>query len=204
MDGPVVLHHCWVLSLICVWVYSRYFRTIAPRSAEFEAYCRSRPLLAALAVETGSEAEVAARLEALLGKRSEVIPAAAGWPWTHHALKVRATPARGVVRLHIERCRVLRTRERELPSLNALLLEVAEGSSPSVLDIWLCSPACVDITGRELAPRGWRLSAPGPTPWDDASAPFPALPDDIGDAHQEQDSEHGAIDQRLAVVSLDA
>ncbi len=202
MDGPVVLHHCWLLSLVCVWVYSRYFRTIAPRSAEFEAYCRSRPLLAALAVVPGHEADVVQRLLALLGKRSELIPAAGGWPWTHHALKVRVGHERGVVRLRIERCRVLRMRERSLPSLNPLLLELAQ--SGSVVDIWLSAPACVDITGQELAPRGWRLYPGALTPWDEASAPFPALPNDVADAHQEQDAKDRAVDQRLAVVSLHA
>jgi hypothetical protein len=106
-------------------------------------------------VRPGTEGEVAQRLERRIGKRSEVVTTLAAWPWTVHALKLRVDTAPGAVRLTIDRCRVLRTRD-ELPSLTNVLLDAIEPVPECLLDSWLHPAAYSDTRGQE-PPFGWRL-----------------------------------------------
>ncbi|HEX6763870.1 MAG TPA: hypothetical protein VF103_00295 [Polyangiaceae bacterium] len=157
MDGPVVLHAAWIFALVWVWVYRRFFETDAPAAPEFEAFCRGRPDLAKLVVRTGSEREIAADLTRRLGRRLELVPTLAGYPWTLHVLVVEVVAQPGEVRLVVTGCRPLRTRERPLPRLTDTLLDVVESHPDGMQDSWLRPEACVDVTGRTLAPGGWRL-----------------------------------------------
>lgn len=157
MDGPVLLHAALVLSFSFVWAYRRWFETVAPRSDELSAFCSTHPVLAIVSVNSGAESDVARRLGALIGKRAEVIVTLGGWPWSHHALKLDVTSAAGVVRLRIVACRVLRSREKDPPTVTDALLVLMSSEPKRVRDCWLSPFAYTDVTGALTAPQGWRL-----------------------------------------------
>lgn len=161
MDGPVFIHAAWFLCAIWIWIYDRYFATVAARSPEFESYARRRPLLARLTV-TADAAALAERLKAELGPRAEVIPTLGGWPWTHHVLKVEVRPTATSLELTLVACRVLRRRERPLPTLTDLLLDFTAKAGGDVEDCWLCPDAFYDVSGIERSENGWRLLPDAP------------------------------------------
>ncbi|HEX6277388.1 MAG TPA: hypothetical protein VFZ53_30305 [Polyangiaceae bacterium] len=173
MDGPVLLHAAWLFALVWIWAYRRFFETDAPRVPEFEAFCRQRPLLARLAVQEGAEREVATKLARRLCARREAVATLGAFPWTFYVLELVVTSAPGEVRLTAARCRPVRTREKTPMRLTDALLDIVEGEGDRVLDVWLIGAACVDVSGRIQAPRGWRLSAGAPrsfpcAPWSPA------------------------------------
>jgi hypothetical protein len=140
-----------------VWVYRRWFEAIAPRSDELSAFCATHPVLAIVAVTPDAQADVARRLGAILGKRREAIATLAGWPWSHHALKLDVTSAPGVVRVRIVACRVLRSREVDPPAVTDVLLALESSEPKRIRDCWLSPFAYTDVTGALSAPQGWRL-----------------------------------------------
>jgi hypothetical protein len=157
MEGPVLLHAAWIVTLFSVWIYTRFFQTIAPRSAELAARARERSLLATLAVRPGAEARVAGSLTRAMGPRAEVVPTLAGWPWTHHALRVEVVTSPGFVELRMARARVRRSHEKERPALTDVLSSVLESHPSVVRDNWLAPELYVDVSGRATAEHGWRL-----------------------------------------------
>lgn len=157
MEGPGVLHLAWLLCGAFIWVYHRYFATVADRALEFERYCGTQPVVARLRVAPGTEAELSERLRAALGSRREVIPTLAGWPWTHYVLKLELAATPGVIQLGISGCRVQRLRERSLPALTDLLLDFMENAGERVDSCWLCRDAFRDVLGEVTSDAGWRL-----------------------------------------------
>jgi hypothetical protein len=158
MEGGLLLHAAWLLSFTFVWVYRRYFETVAPRDAAFEALCAKRPLLAALHVEKGAEERVLAELARCL-PRVELIATGGGWPWVHYVLRVGMTTGRGRVRVHVERCRVLRSKEARPPALTTALAAVTRRVEGAVTETWLHPGAHFDVRGRASGARGWRFRA---------------------------------------------
>jgi hypothetical protein len=157
MEGPAVLHSAWLLCAAFIWVYHRYFATVAGRSLEFERYCATRPVVARLLVGPGNEPDLSKQLRIALGPRSEVIPTLAGWPWTHHVLKLELACTPGIIQFAIVGCRVQRLRERALPALTDFLLEVMQNAQGRVAACWLCSEAFRDVLGEVTSDAGWRL-----------------------------------------------
>jgi hypothetical protein len=157
MDGPVVFHAAWMFTVLCVWFYQRFFQKVGPDSPELDALCRTRPLLAAFATKPGSEQVLAAELLALVGRRRELVPTLAGFPWTYHALSVDVTWSSGAVLVIVTGCRVLRTRDLSLPRCTDVLLDFFERRRDVIRESWLRPEVYVDVTGVTKAPRGWRL-----------------------------------------------
>lgn len=159
MEGGLLIHAAWLLSFTFVWVYRRWFETVAPRDAAFEALCAERPALVVARVSAGAEAAVLERLRASVG-HGEVIATLGGWPWIHYVLGVAPEGARGAVSLRITSCRVLRSSEVRPTALVSVLLELARATG-AVNELWLHPGAYVDVSGRTSAPRGWRVRATG-------------------------------------------
>jgi hypothetical protein len=178
MEGPAVLHSAWLLCAAFIWVYHRYFATVADRSLEFERYCATRPVVACLLVSPGSETDSSERLRAALGPRAEVIPTLAGWPWTHYVLKLALVSTAGSIQLTIAGCRVQRLRERSLPALTDLLCEFMQNARGGVEACWLCPGAFRDVLGEMTSDAGWRL-VPG-LPRTQCVQPFEAPTSSLG------------------------
>jgi hypothetical protein len=156
MDGPVLFIKGWFFTLFFVYLYRRFWQTVGPRVPEFEAFCAKRPLLVALSVKPGSERALAEALRARLGKASEVVVTFGAWPWTYHALRLAVSSERAGVRVSVERCRVLRTREQPPSALTDVLRVFAAEHSTAILDSWLHPGALVPV-GEEVRTSGWRL-----------------------------------------------
>ena len=158
MEGGLLIHAAWLLSFTFVWIYRRWFETVAPRDAAFEALCAERPALAVARVRPGAEEAALARLRAGV-PRGELIATLGGWPWIHYVLGVTPEKARGAVVLRITSCRVLRSQEERPPAAVAVLVELF--ATGAVDELWLHPGAYVDVRGRTSAPRGWRVRASG-------------------------------------------
>ena len=163
MEGGLIIHVAWFLSVTFVFVYRRWFETVAPRDVAFEAVCAARPALAVLSVTPGSESRVVAAF-ARLARRGEVIATLGGWPWIHYVLRVQAEGAWGTVTLRIVGCRVLRTHEARPTTVTALVDGLREQAPELVAETWLHAGAYFDVTGRLSAPHGWRLASGGDRP----------------------------------------
>ena len=159
VEGGLLIHVAWALSFAFMLIYRRWFEKSAPASAEFEAFCATRPLLAALLVRRGSERAVAERLGALL-PRGETLAMHGAWPWVYYVLAVDWLPGHGAVHANIRSCRVLRTHEARPPSLTHVLARTL-GANADAEDAWLHPRAYVDVTGRSLGKCGWRVVAAG-------------------------------------------
>lgn len=140
-----------------IWVYRRYFATIAARCEEFETFCSTRPLVAKVLVSPGSEGELTRQLAERLGPRAEVIPTLAGWPWAQHVLKVELSCTPGAILLTIAGCRGLRLQERPLPALTELLFDFMLHAREQAETCWLCRDAFCDVLGEVNPEAGWRL-----------------------------------------------
>ena len=160
MEGGLLIHAAWALSFAFVWVYRRWFEKAGPRSPEFERFCATRPLLAALSLRLGSEQATLARLAALF-PRGETLATHGGWPWIHYVLGVEWSARSGVVALHITRSRLLRTREVRPPALTSALADATRVNA-CVDELWLHPQAYVDVSGREAGQYGWRLLVDAP------------------------------------------
>jgi hypothetical protein len=163
MEGGLLIHAAWLLSAVFVFVYRRWFETVAPRVPAFEAECAAEPALAVLSVPHGSEAELVAHF-GKLAPRGEIIATLGGWPWVHYVLRVQAESAWGTVTLRIVGCRVLRTHEARPTTVTALVDELRRAAPGAVAEAWLHAGTYVDVTGRLTAPHGWRLASAGDRP----------------------------------------
>jgi len=157
MEGGLLIHAAWLLSFTFIFFYRRYFETVAPRDAAFEALCAERPTLAALSVMPGAEAGLLAAFGAL-ARRGELIATFGGWPWIHYVLRVEAESTWGVVALRVVGCRVLRTHEQRPPSVTAVLDELRRRAPDCAIDSWLHAGVYWDVAGQRTAPQGWRLA----------------------------------------------
>jgi hypothetical protein len=156
MEGGLLIHAAYALSLIWVWIYRRWFEPAGPRSVAFERFCADRPLLAAFSVQAGSEERMLAALRAAL-PNGETLPTLGAWPWIHHVLRVEAEARPGVVLLWIAGCRLLRTREVRPVALTHVLGELTCSHASEIQGSWLCAQARIDVTGRVPAEHGWQL-----------------------------------------------
>lgn len=163
MEGGLIIHAAWFLSVTFVFVYRRWFETVAPRDLAFEAQCNTRPVLAVLSVTPGSEAELLAMFRRL-APRGDVIATLGGWPWVHYVLRVQAESAWGAVTLRIVGFRLLRSHEARPTPVTALVDGLRQAASGLVAEAWLHEGTYIDVTGRLTAPHGWRLASGGSRP----------------------------------------
>jgi hypothetical protein len=171
MEGPLLAVKAWAFSLLCVWLYRRFFQRIGPRDPEFEAWCGARPLLIKITCDPSALDAARRAIEHALGRRRRAVPASAGWPWTIHALELEVIARGSELHVRARTASVLRSGERPPPIAD--LLRAAASESGSVLEVWLHPRLHVDVTGRVVAPRGWRLRVepgaarlPRPVAWE--------------------------------------
>src|SRR5689334_13201163 len=99
MDGPLILYKAWLLSLVTVVIYRRFFETVGARSEEFEHFAAGHPLLAAVHGDTASLERVRARLTTALGSKTKVVALLGGWPWPHYVLALDVSATRSTLTL---------------------------------------------------------------------------------------------------------
>lgn len=155
MEGPLLVVKSWALTALCVWIYQRWFRRVAPASPVFEAFCRTRPVVAALLGLGAAEAGVVERLAQRLGKPRAAVATLGGFPWPHYRLTLAIEPRPGAVLLRVVAAQVVRSGERELPALASLLRDELNPLPPEV-EVWL--HAGTFNNGLVTVPAGgWKL-----------------------------------------------
>jgi hypothetical protein len=156
MDGPVFVPLIWVLCVAWIWVYRRYFETVTAPEPEFEQRCAAQPVLASVTVREGQEAAVATKLQALIGKRNEVVATFGRNPWPHYVLGVELLREPGRVHVRARAARVKRSGETP-PAFSDVLLALMRDARGAATDCWLNAETYSDMTHRLTAPKGWRL-----------------------------------------------
>ncbi len=155
MEGPLLVLKSWMLTAMAIWVYKRWFQRLAPPTPEFEAFCATGPVVAALVGVVANEQAVAAELSRRLGKRRAAVATLGAFPWTHYKLSLSVEVRRGAVLVRATAGEVLRSADRELPALASLLRDLLN-EQPSGVEAWLCAPAFTN--GLAAAPvGGWSI-----------------------------------------------
>jgi hypothetical protein len=135
MEGPLLILKSWALTALCIWVYQRWFQRVAPPAPEFEAFCRTRPVVAALIGVGERQADAMQRLRDALGASGQCVATLGGFPWPHYRLSLRVEARRDAVWLRIEAASVLRSRERSLPALASVLRDLLN-ELPDAVEAW--------------------------------------------------------------------
>jgi hypothetical protein len=136
MEGPLLVLKSWALTALCIWIYQRWFQRVAPPAPAFEAFCNTRPVVAALLGLADRQAGVKERLRAALGESGQCVATLGGFPWPHYRLSLRLEARRDALLLRIESASVLRSRERSLPALASVLREILN-EQPDGVEAWL-------------------------------------------------------------------
>ncbi len=159
MEGVLIVIKAWAMVAGMLWLHRRFFEQVARPEPEFEAWCESRPLIAAL---TGNGAElerVEAALRDRLGKRQRLIATLGGWPWPNYELQVSISRAPSVLRLSIAKAELRRTHAAPAPSLVAVLRELLNTHPDAIDDLWLLPSLVYGKAGPNAAPGGWLVLA---------------------------------------------
>jgi len=124
MEGPLLVLKSWALTALAIWIYQRWFQRVAPPTPEFEAFCRSQPIVAALFGLVGTEQQARQAILAKLGKSRDCVATLGGFPWPHYRLELSVEARHGAVLLRVQRAEVTRTRDRDVTALASALREV--------------------------------------------------------------------------------
>jgi hypothetical protein len=124
MEGPLLVLKSWALTALAIWVYKRWFQRVAPPTPEFEAFCRTRPVVAALFGLNGNEQQASVLLASRLGKARASVATLGGFPWPHYRLELAIETARDAVLVRVDGADVVRSGQRELPALASVLRDV--------------------------------------------------------------------------------
>jgi len=162
MEGPLLLIKGWLVAWAVGWVIRRWFERVASPSPEFEAYCKSRPLLVAMVCRAGAAAEARSALLARLGKRATAVATLGGWPWPNYALELEVeTHENGLVVVRAIDCRLLRVRGPRPPALFTALRDMAQVLTRSIEQVWV-HRALRYALDDDAAPGGWKMSLDAP------------------------------------------
>src|SRR5450755_561378 len=156
MEGALLVIKSWALVGSLLWLYRRYIERVARPDAEFEAWCRGAPRIAALRGESADLASVEAALGLLLGRRSRVIATLGGCPWPDYELELRVTLRGSALELSVVRAELRRVHGATPPSLVTVLRD-ALNEHPAISDAWLLSETVYGKLGPDEAPHGWQL-----------------------------------------------
>lgn len=155
MEGPLLVIKSWALTAFLIWIYQRWFQRVAPPAPAFEAFCKERPLIAALWGVAGSEEQVLASVSRRLHQQAHAVGTLGTYPWPFYRLQVAVSQRAGVVLLHIQSAEVKRTRDASLPGLAHVLRDVLN-ELPAGAEAWL--HAGLFDNGLVRAPEGgWQL-----------------------------------------------
>lgn len=120
VEGPLLLVKAWALSALVIWVYQRWFQRVAPPSPAFEAFCRERPVVAAIYGLSGDEAAVRSALWACFGAKPRAVATLGTFPWPHYVLHLELEQRPGAVLLRVVRAEVRKSRGQPTPLLHGL------------------------------------------------------------------------------------
>lgn len=151
MEGPLLVLKSWWLAAMAIWVYKRWFQRSSPPTPEFEAFCASGPVVAALFGAALNERAVAEALAQRLGKRRATVATLGAFPWPHYKLALSIEQQRGAVLLRVTSGEVTRNADRDLPALASVLRDLLN-EQPGDVEAWLCAPAYTN--GLVAAPAG--------------------------------------------------
>lgn len=128
----------WIVVMVLVHVYLRYFRTDVPRAPELERYCEGRPLvLAVFSPDTGADA-VLGRLRGLLDPRGRVDNFRGVNPWPHYRFRVELTRLGDhVVGVFLAGCTPRRGDPPPLPELSQALARLLEAPDLRIDQFWV-------------------------------------------------------------------
>ena len=158
MEGPLLMIKGWLLAWAMAWVIRRWFERVAPPARDFEAYCKSQPLLVALACRAGSAQEVRSALLGRLGKGATAVATLGGWPWPNYGLELEVEMSgNDLVLVRAIDCRLLRVRGPRPPALFAAIRDTACELATSVEEVW-AHRALRYALEDDAAPGGWKLS----------------------------------------------
>ena len=179
MEGPLLVLKSWALTALAIWIYKRWFQRVAPPAPDFEAFCATRPVVAALFGLAGNEPQVREALAAKLGASRATVATLGGFPWPHYRLVVGLETQRGAVLLRIEAAEVVRSGDRELTALASVLREVLN-ALPSDAECWL-HPGTFNNGLVEVPAGGWSLRRGAEK--HPRLAPLPSRPEGVDSAY---------------------
>jgi len=156
MEGPLLLIKAWLMSLAAIWVYRRFFERVAAPTPEFEAFCRSGAVLAAIDCKAGRASTVRDELRQRLSAKTGVGATLGGWPWPNYALFLSVAVEQDFVLLSVVGCSLLKTREPLPPSLIGILTEL-KARLPEAADIWIHPGLNYGGARHDPERSGWRL-----------------------------------------------
>lgn len=155
MEGPLLVLKSWALTALCIWIYKRWFQRVAPSTPEFEAFCNTKPVVAALFGLGDRQEQVKQQLQVAFGASGHCVATLGGFPWPHYRLSLTVEARRDVLLLRVEAASVLRSRDRALPALASVLREILN-ALPEEVEAWL--HAGTFDNGLVAAPTGgWSL-----------------------------------------------
>src|SRR5262245_11928581 len=159
VEGPLLVIKAWLMSLAAVWVYRRWFERVAAPSPEFEAFCRSGTVLAALACTPGGAGQVRAELVERLSPRLRAAGTLGGWPWPNYALSLQIDVESELVLIRVVGCSLLKTREKPPASLIGVLAELKARSPEIISDAWFHAGLNYGGARHDPKRKGWRFGA---------------------------------------------
>lgn len=160
MEGPILATKAWLFSLIAVFVYRRWFERVAAPDRDFEAFARSRPLLAAIRCRGDAVQRVLSALERRLGRKMAAVATLGGWPWPNYALTLEIDArSEATVYVYAVAARLLRTREVAPPALTTALSELALELENAISDVWVKADLRYVLPSKRPARGGWRVLA---------------------------------------------
>jgi hypothetical protein len=188
MEGALIVIKAWAMVAGMLWLHRRFFEQVARPDPEFEAWCESGPLIAAL---TGNAAElerVEAALRARLGKQQRLIATLGGWPWPNYELEVSVSRTPTALRLSIAKAELRRTHGTPAPGLVAVMRELLNAHPGAIDDLWLLPSLVYGKTGPDAAPGGWTvLAGDDPRPRVQARATAPHWLDEAAQPEETRD-----------------
>jgi hypothetical protein len=157
MEGILLVIKAWALTAFSIWVHRRFFERVARAEPQFEAWCESEPLIAALRGNSAHLIAVEVALRARLGKRQRLIATLGGWPWPNYELEVVLLRVPGTIRINVKRAELRRTHGTLAPSLVVVLRDILNAHPGAVDDLWLLPAVVYGKNGASDAPSGWTI-----------------------------------------------
>ena len=128
----------WIIIMILMHVYLRYFATTVPRAPDFERYCAGRPLVLALFCPDSSADAALARLRSLLDPRGRIDNFRGVNPWPHYRFQVELRRLGDhVVGVYLAGCAPRRGDPPPLPELSGALARLLAAPDIRIDQFWV-------------------------------------------------------------------
>ena len=129
---------CWAGIFLWVWFYQRYWEMVFQRDPDFERWCNTVPLVAAIRCPPGTRARALQAMEEALGPRAEILNFAGRRPWPLYRYQITlGTLGDEIITVHVLGSIPDRGRGRRAPTLDDLIAEAADPFGEQPLSLWL-------------------------------------------------------------------